>query len=271
MPVNVSVHVGKLTHQLSRARFLLAATLLAGLIAPAASAASPVVPGRPVSTATVTTNLVRAVPQSFLGVSMDVEQLESFDEKPAFLNYLNLLNTNQNGNGPFVLRLGGTYIDSSYWGDDQGLVAPAYQSNPSIAVYLDQTWMNSLNNLVRATGSKVLLNVNAQAHSPLMAADFVRAAQDTLPAGSLMAVPIGNEPDLWDNAVIDVARNQAWARGVTPDTYAAIFGSYAKVLRTFPGSPWPGQTSALTIRTGSPRCSSAILVRLDCSRVISTR
>jgi hypothetical protein len=251
--------------RVTRASLRLAAGLLALLLIPATAAASPVVPGRPVSAADITTDLVHAVPQSFLGFSMNVEEMEDFTNPPedsAFTSIINnLLNTN--GNGPFVLRLGGTYIDSSYWDGDEGLVLPMYQANPAFSVYLNQAWMNSLANVVQQTGSKVILNVNAEAHAPQMASDFVADAERTLPAGSLIAVAIGNEPDDYNNPIIPVARNASWARGLTPATYASIFGNYARALHgTVAGIPLAGPET-----TGAQSSWTATLLQRNAGQV----
>ncbi len=261
MPVNASVRSRRLT----RSSLRLAAWLLGLLLIPATAAASPVVPGRPVSAADVTTTLVHAVPQSFLGFSMNVEEMEDFTNPPedgAFTSIINnVLNTN--GNGPFVLRLGGTYIDSSYWAGDQSLVLPMYQANPAFSVYLNQAWMESLANVVQQTGSKVILNVNAEAHSPQMATDFIQDAEQTLPAGSLSAVAIGNEPDDYNNAIIPVARNAAWARGLTPATYASIFENYARALhKTVAGIPLAGPES-----TGGESSWTSTLLQREAGQV----
>lgn len=242
MPVNASARSRRPT---SVALRLLAVGLLLCLLLPRSASASPVVPGRPVSSPTVTTTLLKAVPKSYLGFSMNVEEMEGFTDEPAFSNIINnILNTNASGNGPFVLRLGGTYVDSSYWEGDESEVLPLYQANPAYSVYLDQEWMDSLASVVRQTGSHVILNVNAVAHSPQMAQDEISAAEQTLPAGTLMAVAIGNEPDDYNNPIIPVARNQAWARGLTPTTYASVFGDYAKLLsQRFPNLPLAGPES----------------------------
>jgi len=244
------------TRSLKRLSLRTVLVLLALALIPAVAAASPVVPSRPVSAADVTTNVVQAVPQSFLGFSMNVEEMEDFTNPPqdgAFTSIIdNVLNSN--GNGPFVLRLGGTYVDSSYWDGDESLVLPMYQANPAFSVYLNQEWMNSLANVVRQTGSKVILNVNGEAHSPQMATDFIQDAEQTLPAGSLTAVAIGNEPDDYNNPIIPVARNAAWARGLTPAAYASIFGNYARALHGTVGAiplAGPETTGALSSWTAT--------------------
>jgi hypothetical protein len=254
-----------LTRLLTRSSLSFAAGLLGLLLVAAAAVASPVVPGRPVSTADVTTNLVHAVPRSFLGFSMNVEEMEGFTDPPADSAFTSIINNvlNTNGNGPFVLRLGGTYIDSSYWDGDEGLVLPMYQANPAFSVNLDQAWMDSLANVVRLTGSKVILNVNAEAHSPQMASDFIADAEQTLPAGSLSAVAIGNEPDDYNNPIIPVARNAAWARGLTPATYASIFGNYARALHaTVASIPLAGPES-----TGGESNWTSTLLQRDAGQV----
>lgn len=245
---------------------LLAAVVAVGIFvfSPPPVSASAVVPGRPVSSATVTTTAVRAVPQSFLGLSMNVEEMQDFTDNPAFSAIVqNLLNTQADGNGPFVLRLGGTYVDSSYWNGEESQVLPMYQSAPAFAFQRGSSWMSSLANFTRQTGSRVILNVNAVAHDAQMAVDFVRDAEQSLPAGSLMAVAIGNEPDNYNNPIIPVARNDAWSRGMTPATYAALFRTYARLLH----ANFPGLTLAGPESTGSRSSWTSTLLRRDAGEV----
>jgi len=258
MPAKVSSRLRRLMIESLR----LAAGLLVLSLLPATASASTAVPGRPVSTVTITTSLVRPVPQSFLGFSMNVEEMEGFTDMPAFATMVNnILNTN--GNGPFVLRLGGTYSDSAYWDQDLSQVLPIYQSNPAFDVFLNQTWINSLAGFAQATGSKVILGVNAEAHDPEMASQLVQAAEQTLPAGSLMAVSVGNEPDDYDASIIPVARNLAWVRGLTPDIFASLFGSYANLLRhDFPQVPLAGPES-----TGETTSWTSTLLQKDAGDV----
>jgi len=265
MPVNASARSRRLTLRQTLRSLCVVAGSLGALLIPAVAAASPVVSSRPVSAVNVTTTLVRAVPTSFLGFSMNVEEMEDFTNPPEGSAFTTIINNilNTNGNGPFVLRLGGTYVDSSYWNGDESLVLPQYQANPAFSVYLNQTWMDSLADVVQQTGSKVILNVNAVAHSPQMASDFIQDAENTLPSNSLMAVAIGNEPDDYNTAVIPVARNAAWARGLTPATFASIFGTYARVLhRTAAGVPLAGPES-----TGGETNWTSVLLQHDAAQV----
>lgn len=227
---------------------------------PPAASASAVVPGRPVSTATVTTTLAHAVPRSFLGLSINVEEMRDFTDAPAFTAIVNnLLNTQASGNGPFVLRLGGTYVDSAYWNGEESQALPMYLPPAAFVFQRDQSWMNSLASFVRGTGSDVILNVNAVAHAPQMAVDFVRDAEQTLPGGSLMAVAIGNEPDNYNNPIIPVARNDAWSRGITAATYAALYRSYARLLHV----DFPGLTLAGPESTGTRSNWTSVLLQQD--------
>jgi hypothetical protein len=265
MPVNASDRSRRPTRRLTRTSLRMAAGLVGLLLVPAVATASPVVPSRPVSAADVTTTLVQTVPQSFLGLSMNVEEMEDFTNPPEESAFTSIINNvlNTNGNGPFVLRLGGTYVDSSYWNGDESLVLPMYQANPAFSVFLNQAWMNSLASVVQQTGSKVILNVNAEAHAPQMASDFIQDAEQTLPAGSLSAVAIGNEPDDYNNPIIPVARNAAWARGLTPATFASIFGNYARALHRTVGSiPLAGPES-----TGGESNWTSTLLQHDSGQV----
>ena len=248
-----------------------AASALAGVLCAAAllglaasAEAQSVVPGRPVSTVTIGTNLVQQIPQSFLGLSINEEEMEDFTNQPAFLNIINdILDPPSSGAGPFVLRVGGTYSDSSYWQGDQSQVLPEYQDDSGLEYTLNQGWMNSLAGVMQATGGKAIINVNAVAHDPQMAADVVRAAEQTLPAGSLMAVAIGNEPNLYTLANNTVANNTAWVRAFTPDQYSSVFGSYAQTLR----KDFPTLTLAGPESSGATTNWTSQLLQADAGQV----
>jgi hypothetical protein len=79
-----------------------------------------------------------------------------------------------------------------------------------------------------------MFDLNLAARSPAMAAALARAATAALPAGSIQAFEIGNEPDLFRIGYVGVRRiapGQAgplsWALGYTSGRYALDFRSYA--------------------------------------------
>src|ERR1700691_1499163 len=133
----------------------------------------------PTSRVSVTTTAMQQVPASFLGLSMNVDEMEYFTNQPAFPNYVKLITPD--GDGPFSLRVGGTYADSAYWNGGIAHVMPQYIAPAVDRVTLNEAWLQSLADVVSQTGSKVILNVNAAAHDPEMALQGIGAAGRCLP------------------------------------------------------------------------------------------
>ncbi len=178
---------------------------------------------------------MRSVPPSYLGVSVENNELPRYERqlKP----FARLLDTLQppGAQARVVLRIGGESADSSFWGDNwQQDVAPAYrQGHP---YKLTPQWMAQLGSLVRAAHLKVILDLNAAAHSPSMASKVAQATERALPAGSLAAFEVGNEPDLYSHSLVGLTRAEPdgpnqWAFSFTPDAYDSLFGQYVEAIR----------------------------------------
>ena len=130
----------------------------------------------------------RPIPDSFLGVSVEPDELLSFERRPAFGRLLEQLAAP--GGGRLVLRVGGRSADDAYW--------PTPGIHPPPGAYtLSPRWLAGLASLVSAAKLRVMLNLNLAANSPQMGGQFAAAATQALPAGDIAAVEIGNEPDLY--------------------------------------------------------------------------
>src|SRR5207253_678611 len=99
-------------------------------------------------------------------------------------------------------------------------------------VGIDLPYLQRLGALARAVPLAVTLDLNLAAHNPEMAAALASEAQKALPARSLDALEVGNEPDLyswligwnWNPA------NLTWGATYSPQTYASDFATYAAAL-----------------------------------------
>jgi hypothetical protein len=179
--------------------------------------------------------VARTVPPSFLGLSMETDEFASFEKNvPAFANLLRLLQT---GDGAIPVRIGGQSADETYFNGD-GFTVPPH------AIGIDTTYMQNLGALARAVPLSVIFDLNLAAHSPSMAAAVASEALKALPPGSLSALEIGNEPDLYHTGVVgngwDPAE-QDWASTYDPSNYASDFATYAVALAAAaPGIPLAG-------------------------------
>lgn len=207
------------------------------LLAPASASARArrVSQAVPTSRVTVTGTTLHALPPSFLGLSMNVEEMEDYTQQPAFPQFIKLITPN--GDGPFVLRVGGTFADSAYWNGETSQVMPQYLAPAYNRVTLDNAWLESLAGVLQATGSQAILNVNAADHDPQMALNLVEAAErvfneNGLAPGTLSAVAIGNEPNLYPLGYDGINRNTAsWVRRFNATRYDTLFWIYAHLLK----------------------------------------
>jgi hypothetical protein len=183
----------------------------------------------PTSRVTVTGAALHAVPNSFLGLSMNVEEMEDYTEQQDFAQFIQLITPD--GDGPFVLRVGGTFADSAYWNGETSQVAPQYLAPAFERVTLDDAWLRSLAGVVASTGSNVILNVDAADHNPQMALNLVQAAERDLPAQSLSSVAIGNEPNLYPLGYDGINRsNVTWVKQFNAVRYDTLYALYATLL-----------------------------------------
>ena len=90
--------------------------------------------------------------------------------------------------------------------------------------------------MVRRDRVKLIVDLNLLTDTPLTAAAWARAAETSLPHGSIMAFEVGNEPDLYSRRywVATIARspfaNRTLPLELTPATYVQDFAAYAHVL-----------------------------------------
>jgi hypothetical protein len=201
----------------------------ASVRAPGAAAA----PSSSQVTVSIGPALVR-VPPSFLGLSVEDNELPLYEHWfRTFERLLSVLRP-RGDDSPVTLRIGGESADSSVWGSDQDtLVAPAYRQRR--AYQLTDQWMAHLGSLVQAAGLKVILDLNLAAHSPRMAADEVASARRNLPAHSVSAFEVGNEPDLFKRGFVGLTRARrdgpnAWAFRFTIPDYISLLGAYVRAI-----------------------------------------
>jgi hypothetical protein len=184
----------------------------------------------------------RAVPRSFLGVSMETDEFDQFVQQvpsfPALLQQLAVVGDSS----PVSLRIGGESADGTYLNAD-GFSQPSGVKS----VGIDLPYLQRLGALAGAVPLTVTLDLNLAAHDPQMAAALATEAQKALPAGSLNALEVGNEPDLyswligwnWNPA------NLTWGATYSPQTYATDFAAYAAALsNATPGVPVAGPVLA---------------------------
>lgn len=214
-------------------------------------------PSLPSVTLTVAPNASAVpVPSSFFGISTEYWALPLFErDTPVFERVLSLLHVT--GDGPLILRIGGDSADHSFY-------YKRWQRMPGWAFELTPSYLSRLRALVERDRVKLIVDLNLVTDTPLVAAEWARAAETSLPHGSIMAFEIGNEPDLYSRRfwVRTVADSPFTARlfpvELTPDIYVQDFADYAQVLgENSPDIPLVGPAVAHP-RTSLPFISALI-------------
>ncbi len=168
------------------------------------------------------------VPASYFGLSTEYWTLPLFErDMPVFERVLSLLHVP--GNGPLVLRIGGDSADHSFW-------APKARKMPGWAFALTPAYLSRLRALVTHDHVRLIVDLNLVTDTPLTAATWARAAETSLPRGSIIGFEVGNEPDIYERSywLATVARSPLETRPLpfelTPDSYVDAFNAYARVL-----------------------------------------
>jgi hypothetical protein len=193
------------------------------------------------------------LPGSFFGFSVEYPELPIYQRfRPAFERILALLKVQ--ADGPQILRIGGNSADLTYWN-------PASSPLPGGAYVLSHDWFSQLRTLIADSRLRVLLDLNLRKGTAAQARGLAQQAVSKLPAGSVVGLEVGNEPD-------------QYGHGYSSAAYVRAFKSYAHAVRQVaphmpllgPRSPAPTTTSA-----GSRPLSAATMPSSECWTVTSIR
>lgn len=233
VPLALPNRVG-ITRAVARAHQVTPAATTATTTPPApapAAAAGSVAPQATVTVAADSTTV--PVPGSWFGISTEYWALPLFEQDtPVFDRVLSLLHVH--GDGPLVLRIGGDSADHSFWD-------PKPKHMPSWAFALTPSFLSRLRALVLRDHLRLIVDLNLVTDTPLTAAEWARAAETSLPKGSIVGFEIGNEPDLYSHHywVATITRSPFQSGPLplelTPSMYVSDFAAYARVLSE--GSP----------------------------------
>jgi hypothetical protein len=166
------------------------------------------------------------LPTSYFGLSMEYNELPIYERFPsAFARILGLLKAAQDG--PQVVRIGGDSADLTFWN-------PGSTHLPAGAYVLTQDWFTQFSQLIADAGLRVLLDLNLKTGSAAQARELVQQARSQFPAGSLIGLEIGNEPD-------------QYGHGYSTTSYVRAFKAYAQALHPVaPGVPLLGPAPTST-------------------------
>jgi hypothetical protein len=135
------------------------------------------------------------LPAGFLGLSLEYTALDAYTgANPAAVDpvFIQLLRNLAPAPGqPVVLRIGGNSTDATWW------PVPGVTPLGGVRYALTPAWLASARALAGAVPAKLILGVNLAAGRPRLSAAEAAALLHGLGPGSVDALELGNEPDVY--------------------------------------------------------------------------
>lgn len=186
----------------------------------------------------------RPLPGGFLGLSFEFRGLEEYaGTDPAALDqpFLALVRNLAPGQNP-VLRIGGDSTDWTWW-------PVAGTSRPGgVAYNLDSNWARVARAVAGALGARLILGVNFEADSRKIAKTMADQMVKRIGAGSIEALELGNEPELYASFGWYKDRSGHEVPGRPPSyDFGAYLDDYAGVASVLPGVRLAGPSSGSPI------------------------
>lgn len=162
------------------------------------------------------------VPKSFFGLAMEWETVPLVAQYPHTLEHLLGLFESR-GSAPLTVRIGGLSADDSIWAPSPTTAVPAR------ALTITPPEIRELAAVVRGAHLHLIIDLNFADDQPKQEAEMAAYARRELPAGSITAFELGNEPDFYDHEL----RNSPayYPSTFTAKQYATRFAAYARDLR----------------------------------------
>ena len=135
----------------------------------------------------------RVIPRGFIGLSTEYWAIPQFaGEDPAAIDpvFVQLLKNLAPGQPP-VLRIGGDSTDWTWW------PTPGMRKPLGIRYSLSPRWARIAAAMVKASNARLILGINLEANSRRLASTEAHALVNGIGRGSILALEIGNEPELY--------------------------------------------------------------------------
>jgi hypothetical protein len=180
-----------------------------------------------------------ATPTGFLGLSLEFSAVERYaGTDPAALNpvFLALVRNLDPDRSP-VLRIGGDSADWTWW------PVPGVARPRGVTFALDDRWAAVTEALASALHAHLILGLNLEAGSPTVANFEANALLRAIPASTITAFQLGNEPELyasfpwyWASAGHGVTGRRA------PYSFADFQADFTRVAAQLPPHALAGPT-----------------------------
>ena len=182
----------------------------------------------------------RPIPAGFLGFSFEyptVEKYAGFDPKAVNRVLVQLIRNLTPGQRP-VLRIGGDTTDWTWW------PVPGVGNPGGIRYSLDSRFAQVTTALAHELNARLILGINLEADSATVAATEARELVARIGRGSIEALELGNEPELYASFSWYTTRGGIHVPG-RPKGYdfAAYQGDYARISAALPDVPLAGPAS----------------------------
>jgi hypothetical protein len=191
--------------------------------------------------------ITRPIPRGFLGLAFEYSGIRGWvgpgaaPPNPVLVSLIR----NLNPVGRSVIRIGGLSTDHSWW------PVPGMKEPLGVTYTLTPAWAQSLQALARAVNAQLVLGVNLEVNSPLLAQTEADAFIRWIGRRYIDALDIGNEPPLYSSLPWYRVRGgelfpwysdvgtAVFARGLNWGP-AAFVSDYARVLKVLPPVPIAG-------------------------------
>ena len=175
----------------------------------------------------------RPIPPGFLGLSLEYFAIPAYaGTNPNAIDpvFVQLVRNLAGGNPP-ELRIGGDTTDQTWW-PIPGMRTPAGVNNA-----LTPAWIAITKALTTITGARLTLGINLEADSVKIARTEANELVDGIGAGSIEALELGNEPELYGTF--------AWGRSGKPGRprdydFAAFNRDFTRIAGALPHVPLAG-------------------------------
>jgi hypothetical protein len=135
----------------------------------------------------------RRIPPGFLGLSLEYPAVEPYaGTDPSALDpvFLQLVRNLTPGQTP-VLRIGGDSTDWTWW------PVPGLRRPPGVDYTLTPTFVGVLHSLAATLGARLILGINLEADSVVVATAEAKALVAGVGRGRIEGLELGNEPELY--------------------------------------------------------------------------
>jgi len=186
----------------------------------------------------------RTIPAGFLGLSLEYPAVAAYAGSdphavnPVFVQLIRNLSPNQSPD----LRIGGDTADWTWW------PVPGVAKPGGIRYSLTPTWVQVIGAMARELGARLILDVNLEADSGQIAGGEARALIAGIGSGSIEAIELGNEPELYGSFGWYTTPGGQHVSG-RPKGYdfAAYQGDFTQISQSLPRVPLAGPA------TGAPK------------------